>query len=1108
MALSLSFVNQVGAVNGMNQAAPGSFIPETFVRWSQDVLFDRVGYIRRRAPYTTLPLFNETGTAFSQPNADEERVIGVVNTRNPDNENVLGIVVTDGTTTRVLFYDKNYRKTCFCEIASVRQDTVVFSRPALNGGVFIGLLENYGVASSSNKNLLYYWRGGTGTGGYAVNAATLNVRLDTEVTANYQELIGGGSGSNNTFYTASAHGFAAGYKITVINVGTGSGSNPWTLGQVLTVKASGLTATQFEVEETEAHNTNRVGMKFVVEGHVTHTNTISGTFDATKITPGMFAYRVVGGTYDSNTNTITGGTDYYLGIVKQQTAGTVTLEKDLIRTFGLDTSPYGRNTSQQVRFVNIRPYIHNHGRGLITKTAHGFTVTSGTIGSEGEGHFASAELAASPGWALYRASDGDWLGDVQSITNNAALTLDSIYHTLDTAMNADEYVARPYTAITQSNDATSYTGIFNTTYAGYQWYGNGGAQGTENRIVFSAYHDPESVDLSRDAADSIIIPGTQQMRGIATSSSGLLVFLEDKTYLLRGNYRANFSLEELYPEGCLSAQSIVEYGGGVFWASKNGILFYDGATVRNLTEANLGSYYTDSIKTFDANERRIYGFFYKDYLFMTFSGFASNYTPLRYEPIYADGITTTPAISDFQADNWDPDFAPEDFLVENNVPVYWDSYRMYTSAGASQQNTNGLWSAGKSFVGATTTSGSATLGGLSLASFSGTVDVSTDKITSNAHGLVNGTILRFTSLGTVTGLTANTVNYYVVNATTNDFQVATSLAGAAIDLTGTNDTVSGYVLPGIYVLGPGIPAGTTVSSVSGGTSLTMSANATATATITAQLIPNVPTNTWSKSLQFVWGPVNFIEGMTFAIYLPTNAITAISNFDFRGFIKLDSAGGTKGYAGINAVNPDNLTGTYARLIDVDSMLNPINNHTTTLDSELSENLGKQLVTYNKGPDFYLQTKHFTVGDPVLRKWFRQIMLNLYLLDGGIRMDVVDMEDNDRIDVEKKRHVNWELFEEETFSWNEFEDINLPKLLSPNRSTWQNVEDLNQTWYDITDSEFTRRKKKISWRYPSAGFRLYQMNDYRPSNYQSSKRPHTVIVDAWNIGFKPMRASRV
>jgi hypothetical protein len=1093
VALSLTFVNQVGAPEGMNQAAPGSFIPESFVRWSQDVLYDRVGQLRRRAPYTTLPLYNVDGTALEQPDVDEQRVIGVVNTRNPNNENRIGIIVTDGTTTRVLFYDSEYRKRCFCVIESVRQDTVVFSRPALGGGVFIGLLENYGIASGSNKNLLYYWRGGTGEGDYTVNSCTLGITNNTGLTGNAK--------ASSDKIERTAHGLPNGYPIEFTNIGTITGISTGTIYYVVSSATN-----DFQIASTLGGSPINLGgtdatVTFIIGGHVTYTNRITGTFDTTKLSAGMFVYRVAGA-----------GDERYLGVLKTwATDGSyIDLEKDCIRTYG-----YGaladNNTAANIKFVNIRPYVHNHGRGLITKTAHGLTVTSGTIGSEGEGHFAAADLAgtvSSTRWALYRASDGEWLGDIASVASNSALTLDSVYHTDIIPMNADEYVARPYTSISQSNDATSYTGIFNTTYAGYQWYGNGGTPGTENRIVFSAYHDPESVDLSRDAADSILIPGTQQMRGIATSASGLVVFLEDKTYLVRGNYRANFSLEELYPEGCLSAQSIVEYGGGVFWASKNGILFYDGATVRNLTEANLGSYYTDSIKTFDATERRIYGFFYKDYLFMTFSGFASNYTPLRYEPIYAENINNTPAIANFQADDWDPDFTPDDFLVENNVPIYWNSYRMYRSSGASQQTTSGLWSAGLSIVGATTTSGSATLGGLSLASFSGTVDVSTDKITSNAHGLANGTILRFTSIGTVTGLTANTVNYYVVNATTNDFQVATSLAGAAIDLTGTNDTVSGYVLPGIYVLGPGIPAGTTVSSVSGGTSLTMSANATATATITAQLIPNVPTNTWSKSLQFVWGPVNFIEAMTFAIYLPTNAITAISNFDFRGFIKLDSAGGTRGYAGINAVDPDSLTGTYARLVDVDSMLNPINNHNTTLDSELSENLGKQVDLYYKGPDFYLQTKHYPVGDPVLKKWFRQVMLNLYLLDGGIRMDIVDMEDNDRIDVEKKRHVNWELFEEAAYSWNEFEDIILPKLLSPNRSTWQNVEALNQSWYDITDSEFTRRKKKISWRYPSAGFRLYQMNKYRPANYQSEKRPHTVIVDSWNIGFKPMRASRV
>jgi hypothetical protein len=1100
----LTFVNQVGAAEGMNQAAPGSFIPESFVRWSQDVLYDRVGYLRRRAPYTTLALYNEIGSALAQPDTAGQRVIGVVNTRNPANENVLGIIVTDGTTTRVLFYNSEYRKTCFCPIEGVRQDTIVFSRPTLNGGVFIGLLENYGVANAQNKNLLYYWRGGTGEGDYTVNSCTLGITNNSALT--------GAAKASSDKIERTAHGLPNGYPIEFTNVGTITGISTGTVYYVVSSATN-----DFQVASTVGGSPINLGgtdstVSFIQGGHVTYTNRITGTFDTSKLSAGMFVYRVAGA-----------GDERYLGVLNTwATDGSyIDLEKDCIRTYG-----YGaladNNTAADIKFVNIRPYVHNHGRGLITKTAHGLTVTSGTIGSEGEGHFAAADLSGTVSgtrWALYRASDGEWLGDVASVESNSALTLNNVYHTDIVPMNADEYVARPYKAITQANDATFYTGVFNTTYAGYQWFGNGGEAGTENRIVFSAYHDPESVDLSRDSADSIIIPGTQQMRGIATSSSGLVIFLEDKTYLLRGNYRSNFSLEELYPEGCLSAQSIVEYGGGVFWASKNGVLFFDGATVRNLTESNLGSYYTDSIKTFDANERRIYSFFYKDYLFMTFTGFASNYTPLRYEPVYAGEINDTPAIAGFQADDWDPDFTPDDFLVENNVPIYWNSYNMYSSSGVNQQTNSGFWSAGVSLVGVTTTSGSDAVTGVSLASVTGNADVSTDTITLTSHGLEDDTIIRFTSIGTVTGLTVDTTDYYVINSTSNTFEVSTSVGGSAVDLTGTTDDVDFVditpISVGYYVVGPGIPVGTVIGSVVDPTEIELEdgsgnpVNATATGTVTLQALPAAPTgNTWSKSLQFVWGPVNFIESMTFAIYVPTNAITAISNFDFRGFIKLDSAGGTKGYAGINAVNADNLTGTYARLIDVDSMLNPINNHTTTTDSELSENLGKQPALYQKGPDFYLQTKHYTVGDPVMKKWFRQIMLNLYLLDGGIRMDVVDMEDNDRIDVQKKRHINWELFEEYTFPWNDFEGFILPKLLSPNRSTWQNLEQVNKSWYEVTDSEFTRRKKKISWRYPSTGFRLYQMNDYRPANYQVEKRPHTVVIDSWNIGFKPMRASRV
>jgi hypothetical protein len=955
--LALSFVNQVGAPNGMNQAAPGSFIPESFVRWSQDVLYDRVGYLRRRAPYKTQALYSYISNvwALDQPSVDGERIIGLVTTRNPNNEDRIGIIVTNGTSTSIIFYDTNYHKMAKTDISVVANDGVVFTRPALSGGAFIGILDNYGVAKSDNKHYLYYWRGGTGVDSTVANC-TLGITDDalyTQATDHSAKTI-----------TQPTHAVANGYPIVL----TDAGATGLTVGTTYYVVNAG--ATTFQLASSVGGSALNIGSSnssviFYVPGHITHTNQITGTFNEDDLSPGMFVYRV------------SGANKYYLGVVKSFTSGSVNLEKDIIRTLGFETNMYGQNTGQTIEFLNVRPYVHNHGRGLITRNAiHGFTITSGSIGTEGEGHFASADLAGTTSdirWALYRASDGKWIGDVESVTNNAALLLSDQYHSDDVVMNADEYVARPYTTVYSAPtapDPTRYTGVFTTTYAGYQWYADAGSVGNENRIVFSAYHDPESVDLSKDAADSIIIPGSQQIRGIATSLAGLVVFLEDKTYIIRGNYRANFSLEELYPEGCLSAQSVVEYGGGVFWASKNGILFYDGASVRNLTETNLGSYYTDSIKGFDAFTRRIYGFFYKDYLFMTFTGFISNYAPFRYEPLYADTLSNSPqGLTLEEIQSLDPSFTNDDFSIEKNTPIYWQPYTMYKSEGVNANAYSGYW---------------------------------------------------------------------------------------GDDAPDDNTPIN---------------------------------------------------NKWGESAQFVWGPVNFIENMTFAIYLPSNAITAISNFDFRGFIKLDTSGGTLGYAGINAVDPDNLTGTYARLIDVDSMLDPTNTHTESVDSELSENTGKQPGLYYKGPDFYLQTKHFTVGDPVLKKWFRQVMLNLYLIDGAVRMDLVDNEDNDDIDITKKRQRNWAILPETGYSWEYWESRYLNTIASPDQPTWGTVENLNRTWVTLLNSEFSRRKKKVSWRYPSVGFRLYQMNDYRPPNYQGVQRPHTLMIDSWNIGFKPMRVSR-
>lgn len=61
-----------------------------------------------------------------------------------------------------------------------------------------------------------------------------------------------------------------------------------------------------------------------------------------------------------------------------------------------------------------------------------------------------------------------------------------------------------------------------------------------------------------------------------------------------------------------------------------------------------------------------------------------------------------------------------------------------------------------------------------------------DTVTLNAHNLSAGEVVRFGTITTTTGISINT-DYYVVNPTTNTFQVAAAPGGSALALT-TNGT--------------------------------------------------------------------------------------------------------------------------------------------------------------------------------------------------------------------------------------------------------------------------------------------------------------------------------
>ena len=901
--MALTYVNQIGAPEGLNQAMPATTLPDTYVRWAQDALFDQVGTIRRRGPFGLISLNDSTGANASQPtpvtSSTAERVLGTVGTKNPLGVQVLALFVhnnavdavdpssraTVAEAIKVYAYDSSYRtksKSTIRTFAATDADftcdstAIFYSTPALGGGAWISIVDDYIPASSTNAQTLVYWRGGVGK----------------EATA-------------------------------------------------------GIASCTIGVTGATVHST--------YTDQITNAGAVFGD-----ITSGMFAFDVVG------------GEDYYLGVVKSvDSTSAITLEKKALRTaLGATDEADSNTTSRTIRFTNTRPYIHNHGRGLITCAvpANNGAFTSGNEGGSGEGHWKSAGLGPTTGWALYKANDHTWIGNVKTIVNNASGTFNTLHNAaLTNGVTNEEYVAYPVSYTMSANaqasvaqrSITKFTGVFAATYQGYQWYANCGVGAKGNRVVFSASHNPESVDLSADAADSIEVPGTKAIRGIASSSAGLLVFTADKTFIIRGNERNNFSLEELYPEGCLCTSSIVEYGGGVFWVSKSGFLLYDGGSVRLLTKDNLGVFYTDSIKNFDASVDRVYSFFYKNYLFVYFTIFQTPFSPERYEPLYVTGWTTTGGIEDLQWSALDDAFEWDDFKNDSKTPVYWDSQKMFETIGAEAQG-----------------------------------------------------------------------------------------IAATFD---TNGTVFGANEAGIYK----------------------------------------------------FGPLNLTDGMVFALYLPTGSITTLSNMDFRGAAILETANGTNCLLGVTADISDLIR---ARIIDLDPV---IDTNTVGRDPILIYNNVKTEALYRKGPDFYLQTKAYTVGDPVLKKWFQRLLINMKLNDGAVRFDIVDDEDNDDVNITLKSHRNWEVFTPKGYNWSYVESTIFPKYVASNSTNWGDVYDQGESWVDLLDPAFERFKKRFSWRSNSAGIRLYQLNDYQAPNTPDGtiNLPNDLIVSSWNVGFKPMREGR-
>lgn len=331
--------------------------------------------------------------------------------------------------------------------------------------------------------------------------------------------------------------------------------------------------------------------------------TATGAFQ-TNLTPGMFLFA----------STDEGYTNAYIGVVQS-------IESETSLTLAA-ASPYAF-TSKSATFQAIRPVVAKAAVGEITTSTASTTVTGGDT------KFISQGLNSGT-WQLYRQSDGAYIGKVSSVTNNTSLTL--------TANAAVSMASEPYVAIRADNGFGSIQtvpgGVLNAVYADRQWYANRHSSvDTTAQVWFSDEGDLESLDLSTWDGNWFKVTSSssanEPIRALAAAYNGLIVLKETEAFIIGGNSPDSFAVNKLEDDGTICGMSVQEFGGGVIWAGREGINYYDGVQVTNLVENTLGQVWKDTIRTLDPTKYRTWSMVNRDHYFLNLESVSPDFTIIK-----------------------------------------------------------------------------------------------------------------------------------------------------------------------------------------------------------------------------------------------------------------------------------------------------------------------------------------------------------------------------------------------------------------------------------------------------------------------------------------------
>lgn len=248
------------------------------------------------------------------------------------------------------------------------------------------------------------------------------------------------------------------------------------------------------------------------------------------------------------------------------------------------------------------------------------------------------QLAGGSVWDVFRWEDFTYEGTVTSVQSDIGMTF--------TGNAAHDNLQKRYVAINNSSSTTPYAftsvtkaGFLPAYYAGHMWYANNGnSRESTFRIYFSDFQNEDAIDTTVDGDWFEVrssTSDTKPIRGTVDAHNSLLVFKENETFAIYGTDPDSFYVQRVHDDGLTSPMTIQRYRGGVIWAGRRGVYYYDGASVTNLLEGKMASTWKNST---DASvdgasmwsmlsNNKYYISFYMTFSSVSMRRAASTYTP-------------------------------------------------------------------------------------------------------------------------------------------------------------------------------------------------------------------------------------------------------------------------------------------------------------------------------------------------------------------------------------------------------------------------------------------------------------------------------------------------